>query len=88
MYFKNWINAGIVYVKDLFNYEGRFLFENDLLSGKILGLDEDGVQNINTARNNVISVIACGTYCTWVKCEDSKQPIISRLRLKAVVGRL
>ena len=38
-----------------------------------LGLDEDGMQNINTARNNVISVIAYGIYCTWVKCEDSKQ---------------
>ena len=24
LYFKNWINAGIVYVKDLFNYEGCF----------------------------------------------------------------
>ena len=38
-----------------------------------LGLDEDAMQNVNTARNNVISVIAYGIYCTWVKCEDSKQ---------------
>ena len=38
----------------------------------VLGLDEDGLKNLNSVGNNVILVIACGIYCTLIKREDSK----------------
>ena len=36
-----------------------------------LGLLEDG-QDINKARNNIISIIAYSIYISWVKCDESK----------------
>ena len=39
----------------------------------ILGLDQENVHFVNSARNTIISIVAYAIYCTWVKCEDSKQ---------------
>ena len=60
-------------VKCIWEKAGESLKLDITWSHIILGLDEIYAKEINQSRNNIISIISCSIYATWVKCGDTKE---------------
>ena len=59
-------------VKTIWNKVGTLLKVDLSWKHIVIGLHEEGEKDINTVRNNILSIIAYSIYISWVKCDDSK----------------
>ena len=59
-------------VKTIWNKVGTLLKVDLSWKHIVIGLHEEAEKDINTVRNNILSIIAYSIYISWVKCDDSK----------------